>query len=206
MSRTWITATGLVLLAVSALGIFIDRRPHPAGSTAGFTAERSAGLTLSKEARELPDVGFVDGDGRPVKLSSFRGKVVLLNVWATWCAPCREEMPALDRLQARLGGPAFEVIALSIDRDRLPAVKEFYLQTGIKELSVYVDVSGQASSELRVTGIPTTLLIDERGREIGRKIGAAEWDSPEVIALIRRHLGSASASDDGAKRLRRARQ
>ncbi len=193
MNRARLAKIGLALLVASALGFYLDRRPVPFGSTAVPTVARSVGLTLLTEARGLPDVGFIDGEARPVRLSSFRGKVVLLNVWATWCPPCRKEMPALDRLQAKLGGPEFEVVALSIDRAGLPAVKEFYLRTGIKELRVYVDVSGQASSELRAPGIPTTLLIDERGREIGRKVGAAEWDSPDMVALVRRYLATPGA-------------
>ena len=98
-------------------------------------------------------------------------------------------MPALDRLQQQLGGPGFEVVALSIDSDGLPAVKEFYLQTGVSNLGIYIDKPMKATSALGATGLPTTLLIDAQGREIGRKLGPAEWDSPEVAATIRQYLG-----------------
>ncbi len=147
--------------------------------------------------RELPDLGFVDGDGRAASLADFRGRVVLLNLWATWCVPCRREMPALERLQAKLGGAEFIVLPLSIDRGGLPPVKRFYEELGLEALGIFVDQSGAATSKLATTGVPTTLLIDRDGREIGRLLGAAEWDSPEAIALIRRYL--TSPSGDGAK-------
>jgi thiol-disulfide isomerase/thioredoxin len=141
------------------------------------------------QPRELPDLGFVDGDGRAASLADFRGRVVLLNLWATWCVPCRREMPALERLQAKLGGAEFVVLPLSIDRGGLPPVKRFYEELGLAALGIFVDQSGAATSKLGTTGVPTTLMIDREGREIGRKIGPADWDSPEMIALIREYLG-----------------
>jgi thiol-disulfide isomerase/thioredoxin len=135
-------------------------------------------------------------------LAEFQGKGLLLNLWATWCVPCRQEMPALDRLQAHLGGPAFEVVALSIDHAGLPAVAAFYQELGLRTLAVYVDPSGSAGRYLGVPGIPATLLVDALGREIGRAFGAKAWDAPEVIWEIERRLGSNPASpapaDDGS--------
>ena len=156
-------------------------------------------FVINSQPRALPVVRFADGNGRAMTLQDFRGKFVLLNIWATWCVPCRKEMPALDRLQAKLGGPGFEVVAISIDRDGLPAVQEFYLQTGIKQLRVYLDKSGEASANLGATGIPTTLLIDRESREIGRKIGPAEWDSPEVVTLIQGYWGAAAPDQPGKR-------
>ena len=156
-------------------------------------------FVINSQPRALPVVRFADGNGRAMTLQDFRGKFVLLNIWATWCVPCRKEMPALDRLQAKLGGPGFEVVAISIDRDGLPAVQEFYLQTGIKQLRVYLDKSGEASANLGVVGLPTTLLIDRESREIGRKIGPAEWDSPEVVTLIQGYLGAPAPDQRGQR-------
>ena len=156
-------------------------------------------FVINSQPRALPVVRFADGNGRAMTLQDFRGKFVLLNIWATWCVPCRKEMPALDRLQAKLGGPGFEVVAISIDRDGLPAVQEFYLQTGIKQLRVYLDKSGEASANLGVVGLPTTLLIDRESREIGRKIGPAEWDSPEVVTLIQGYLGAPAPDQPGQR-------
>jgi len=152
------------------------------------------------QPHELPDLRFVDGDGRPTSLADFRGRVVLLNLWATWCVPCRREMPSLDRLQASLGGAEFIVLPLSIDRGGLPPVKRFYEELGLTALDVFVDQSGAAMRELATPGIPTTLLVDRQGREIGRYIGAAEWDSQEAIALIRRYLNPRSGADGAQTR------
>src|SRR3546814_2020452 len=113
--------------------------------------------------------------------SDLRGKIVLLNIWATWCGPCREEMPTLDRLQARLGGPAFEVVALSIDRAGIGVVSEFYAEISVQHLAKHIDESGKAADELNALGLHTTLLIDPEGREIGRHVGPAAWDAPETI-------------------------
>ena len=196
MKLTRARAFWLVLPAFSALGLYAYfSRDAPALSA----ATASATFRPIGEPRALRDIVFADADERAVRLSDYRGKVMLLNVWATWCQPCREEMPSLDRLQARLGGPDFEVVALSVDRDGLPAVKEFYLQFDIKRLRIYLDESERAASKLGVIAIPTTLLIDPQNREVARKFGAAEWDSPDMISAIRSHL---SASGTQLSRLR----
>jgi thiol-disulfide isomerase/thioredoxin len=142
----------------------------------------------------LPEVQFENGQGEAMTLADFRGKVVLLNIWATWCAPCRREMPTLERLQAQLGGPDFEVVALSIDRKGLSVVKEFYDELSLRELGMYVDASAKASRELSALGVPTTLLIDREGNELGRLAGPAEWDSPEMVAFIRGYIEWQSGS------------
>ncbi len=141
-------------------------------------------LHLLDSPRALRTIAFEDGQGRKRALSDFRGRVVLLNVWATWCVPCREEMPALDRLQQNFGGPGFEVLALAIDAGGAAAVKRFYEEIGIRALAVYVDRTMRASGDLAVVGVPTTLLIDRDGREIGRRTGPAPWDKPETVRWI----------------------
>ncbi|TEA79258.1 TlpA family protein disulfide reductase [Allopusillimonas ginsengisoli] len=133
--------------------------------------------------RDLPAITFQDEAGKEMSLTAFRGKVVLLNIWATWCPPCREEMPSLDRLNDKRGGENFEVVALSIDRDTA-LVKPFYEEFGIQALRGYFDPSAQIPNALRAPGVPTTLLIDQEGREIGRAMGPAAWDSAQVEALI----------------------
>ncbi|MGE5088544.1 MAG: TlpA family protein disulfide reductase [Candidatus Levyibacteriota bacterium] len=140
--------------------------------------------------RAVPDLTFVDGKGAPRRLAQFRGKLVLLNVWATWCPPCRHEMPTLERLQATLGGPDFEVVALSIDRGGRAAVESFFDEIDAKALKVYVDSTTAVRNELALTAFPTTLLIDRQGREIGRYTGGANWDSPEVVATLRKYLAA----------------
>jgi thiol-disulfide isomerase/thioredoxin len=142
-------------------------------------------FAIHPQPRALKEFKFVSGDLKAANLSDFRGKVVLLNIWATWCGPCRIEMPTLDRLQAMLGGPDFEVLALSIDQGGVPVVKDFYEELGLKALRIFVDPSMTAPVALNALGVPTTLLISREGREIGRYTGPAEWDGPEVEALIR---------------------
>lgn len=150
------------------------------------------GLSLHARPRALPDLRFADGKGRALHLSDFRGRVVLLNVWATWCPPCRKEMPTLDHLQGTLGGPDFEVVALSIDRDGLALVQGFFKSFGIKNLRLYIDSFDEASASLVGAGVPLTLLIDRDGREIGRKLGPAVWDDAPTLQLIRGVMAVAS--------------
>jgi len=130
-------------------------------------------------------ISFQDDRGQTRSLADFKGKVVLLNIWATCCGPCRLEMPALDRLQATLGGPDFEVVPISIDRGGMETVRKFYSEIGLRILAKYIDASGQALRTLDAVGLPTTLLIDRAGREIGRIIGPAEWDTPEIAEFLK---------------------
>lgn len=160
-----------------------------AASQAAETNTR-AGLTIWPEPRPVPEVQFVDGEGKSHTLADFKGKVVLLNLWATWCVPCRKEMPTLDRLQAQLGGPDFQVLALSIDLDGLQVVRDFYKEVGIQHLGIYIDESASAISSLGAFGLPATLLLDRQGRELGRKLGEATWDSPEVVAYLKEVIAS----------------
>jgi len=145
--------------------------------------EPSRNFIIHEAPKPIAAIQFEDADGRSRGLNDFRGKVVLLNIWATWCTPCRKEMPTLDRLQAALGGIDFEVVALSIDR-RMDAVRKFFAEVGIQRLAMYLDSSAKATRQLGAVGLPTTLLIDREGREIARLIGPAEWDSPEIAAFI----------------------
>src|SRR5690606_30661502 len=127
-------------------------------------------------------------------LADWRGKVVLLNLWATWCLPCRKEMPALDRLQEALGSEKFEVVALSVDRKGVEASKKFLDDAKVRNLALYVQPGGGATSAVRVVGLPATILIDTQGREIGRLLGPAEWDSDDAQRLIRSVLASGPPS------------
>ncbi len=142
-------------------------------------------FVASSEPKDLPEIRFIDGDGAETSLAGWRGKVVLLNLWATWCAPCRKEMPMLDGLQAELGGDQFDLVAISIDRGGLEKPGKFLEEIGIKNLKLYNNSSGRLASSLKAFGMPTTLLINREGKEIGRLVGPAEWDSEEALALIK---------------------
>ena len=111
--------------------------------------------------------------------------MLVLNLWATWCPPCREEMPTLDALQGKLGGERFEVVALSIDRAGPGAVRDFYEEISIEHLRLYIDPSMRTMATLGIPGIPTTLIVGPEGRELGRLVGAADWASPEMVAYFR---------------------
>ena len=176
---------------------FTSSRPDNAVTRIGAeTAERTVGpaadnsksgllaFVRKPQPTAMPEFRFTDADGKEMTLADFKGKTVLLNLWATWCGPCREEMPGLDRLQAELGGDNFEVVALSLDRGGIEASQRFLDQIKVKSLATYVDATGKASKPLRVIGMPTTLLIDADGREVGRLIGPAEWDSTAAKKLI----------------------
>jgi len=145
--------------------------------------------------RPVPEIIFADATGAPRTLADFKDRIVLLNLWATWCVPCREEMPSLDRLQKKLGGADFMVLPLSLDKGGRAVIEEFYAEFGIEHLGIYVDPTVRAGMELGAVGIPTTLLISAEGVELGRKIGPAEWDSPEALALIGSYLMATTGGD-----------
>jgi len=170
------------------------RHATPASGSAGSGSANALVLSVFDQPRPLPEIHFQDDQGRDLTLAYFRGRVVLLNVWATWCVPCRKEMPTLDRLQARLGGEDFRVIALSIDRKGIEAVRGFYQEVGVEKLAIYLDPSGKGSQGLTIPGVPTTLLINREGGEVARKLGEAEWDSAEMVSLVERAIRGQSAS------------
>jgi thiol-disulfide isomerase/thioredoxin len=140
---------------------------------------------MDDASRPVAALRFDDGRGQERSLSDFRGKVVLLNIWATWCVPCRKEMPELDHLEALLGGLKFAVVTVSVDRLGIEAVGKFFEEAGVQRLPAYIDNSGNALRTLRAFGLPTSVVIDPDGRELGRITGPAEWDSPETIEFLR---------------------
>ena len=141
-------------------------------------------LELHDAPRTIPAFTFSDRDTNSVELVTFVNRVVLLNLWATWCAPCIQELPALDRLQQALGSNDFVVIALSLDRGGLTAVDPFWTQMGLTHLDIYLDPTMSAGQTLSTRGLPTTLLINRNGLEIARIEGPAEWDSEQAIAYL----------------------
>lgn len=134
----------------------------------------------------LPALRFLDMQGNEGGLDDFAGKVVVLNLWATWCAPCREEMPSLDRLAAQLDPDEAVVVALSVDRAGPERVQAFLDEIDIRHLVVRRDPKAAAARALKVPGLPATLLIDQQGREVGRLLGIAEWDGAAAVAAVRR--------------------
>jgi thiol-disulfide isomerase/thioredoxin len=152
-----------------------------------------AAMAVASKPVRLPNLTFRDAENRERSLSEWRGRTVLLNLWATWCAPCRKEMPALDALQAKLGGTEFEVMAVNIDTRALDRPRAWLNEVGVNRLAYYADSSAKIFQDLkavgRAFGMPTTVLVDPNGCEIGHLAGPAEWASDDAVKLIQAALG-----------------
>ncbi|MFD0986019.1 TlpA disulfide reductase family protein [Methyloligella solikamskensis] len=168
------------------------------GPLAGLNKGDMAAFVIKKEPEPLPPMPMEGADGKEVAMADFKGKVVLLNIWATWCHPCREEMPALDKLQKELGGEDFEVVAMNIDRGSPDKAKDFLKEVKAENLAFYRDPSSKLFTKLKAVGMPTTLLVNRDGEEMGRLVGPAEWDSPEAVRLIKAAIAAnGDAADPG---------
>jgi thiol-disulfide isomerase/thioredoxin len=152
-----------------------------------------AAVRPADEARKLPDLAFKDASGQPKTLADWHGRTVLLNLWATWCVPCRKEMPALDALQEKMGGPDFEVVAVNIDTRNLDKPKKWLQEVGVNHLTYYADSNANVFQDLKAIGkafgMPTTLLVDPNGCEIASLSGPAEWASEDGLKLVSAALG-----------------
>jgi thiol-disulfide isomerase/thioredoxin len=203
VSRTIAFAVGA--LAFMALGFVLYGIEAPGGKEAAVTpacpgaAETAArlkplvhgeiaALSVAPQPKPLPELIFDTPEGTKASLADFKGRTVLLNLWATWCVPCRQEMPALDRLQGLRGSKDFAVVAVNIDTTRLDRPKAFLEEIGVKNLTLYTDntagVFQTLKQEGKVIGLPTTILIGKDGCEIGTMAGPAQWDSQDALALL----------------------
>jgi len=188
-------------------GLGLSRAPtgDPACRAAVATAQKIAplahgevaALTMASAPLKLPDLAFEDADGKPRKLSDFRGKTLLVNLWATWCVPCRKEMPALDQLQTKLSGPNFEVVAINIDTRDPEKPKNFLKDANLTRLGYFTDQKAKVFQDLKnigkALGMPTSLLVDAKGCEIANIAGPAEWASDDAIKLIKAAVQPAKA-------------
>lgn len=166
------------------------------GATAAEADCTEAPPTLGRfeagSGREAPETAFFVGGEREHTFADFKGQALVVNLWATWCAPCVTEMPALDRLSETVAKDGIAVLPLSADREGAPVIEAFFATNGIGHLPVMVDRMGKVARSLGVPGLPTTVLYDREGRERGRVVGTAEWDAPEAIAFLRACLGPAA--------------
>lgn len=205
-------AVVVVAIAAAAFGLYgtgpFGRNGGECGDArTGDLARLATGDVAAFEVANSPDTAefsrefarsltFDGPDGARRSVADFRGRAVLLNLWATWCEPCKREMPALDRLQAELGGPRFEVVAVNVDTRNLDRPRAWLGEAGIRRLAYFSDKEAKIFQTLRraglADGMPTTLLFDAKGCRLGRVSGPAEWSSPEGIALVRAALPPAS--------------
>ena len=204
---TMILAGGIAGVAVGLAGVYGfsaltgnaggDATCRPAVALAKKLAPLAHGevaaVNVAKSPLKVPDLSFQDVNGKPLTLADWRGRTVLLNLWATWCVPCRKEMPALDALQQKLGSPDFQVVAVNIDTRDPEKPKTFLKELGITKLTYYADPTARTFQDLkaigRAFGMPTTMLVDRQGCEIGTIAGPAEWASDDAIKLIQAALG-----------------
>jgi thiol-disulfide isomerase/thioredoxin len=170
--------------AAGASGEAAKALPSGPGTNALSTGHMTA-FVFKKAPEAVPDTVFLDASGKERTLKDWQGKVVLLNLWATWCAPCRKEMPSLDRLQAELGSDRFEVVAVSVDKTGIDGARKFLEQIKVETLGVFADPNVKLGTELKAIGMPATVLIDRENREVGRLVGPAEWDSEDAKRLIK---------------------
>lgn len=201
--RRLLLTAALGALAAVVVGAVLYGTAEPPGKAAGACPPASkalaarlaplakgdlAALAIASEPRQALPLTFQREDGGKTTLADFRGRAVLLNLWATWCVPCRAEMPALDRLQAEAGGKGFEVVAVNVDTARLERRGAFLDGIGVKSLARYADPTGDAFEALRkdgkALGLPVTMLIDGEGCEIGVAAGAVKWNSADALSLV----------------------
>ena len=197
----------LLAVAAGAVGLYeITQRggkvvAHSGACARSLDAARSidalihgevAALVPARGPRDLTAIAFDDADGHKTTIGSFAGRTVLLNLWATWCVPCRTEMPALDRLEAQLGSKSFGVVPIDIDQLRLDRARGFFKESGVKTLPYYSDKSADILRSLGSAGLPTTVLIGTDGCEVATMAGPAQWDSADAKALIERATKAAA--------------
>jgi thiol-disulfide isomerase/thioredoxin len=169
----------------------------PAAAAAEEEKMRLGEFIPATPPQPAPEVDFTDADGKPVSLADFKGKPVVVNLWATWCQPCLKEMPSLDRLQSSLEG-RLAVAAVSEDRAGAKQVGPFVAAMGLQNLKIYLDPKSDVGHAFNVRGLPTSILIDARGRVVGRVEGAVEWDSATMMAVLKPLLEGGPGAIPGA--------
>jgi thiol-disulfide isomerase/thioredoxin len=195
MRMIWLLRTLTVLFVLCLAGLVAllwgPLAPGRGNHLAAAEAPAASGIgefTPLAAPEPAPEVAFTTRGGETVNLADFKGRTVLVNLWATWCVPCIREMPSLDRLQAKLGNE-LAILAISQDRGGAKLVEPFLQKLDLKALTTYLDPKGEVGHAFGARGLPTSVLIDREGRMVGRLEGAAEWDSPAMTALLRKYIG-----------------
>ncbi len=180
-----------VVAAATVLAVLLPPAPGPDAPVPRITGEIQH-FKLEQNPRPAPATTFRDAAGREISLRDFRGRVVVLNFWATWCAPCIHEMPSLDRLAARFADRPFALVALNEDREGAEVAAPFIEKLGLRHTALYTDPGGAVQRAFEVRSLPTTIVFDAHGREVGRLVGPADWASPEALNLVEFYLRGAS--------------
>ncbi len=189
-----LAGANLVATTVGALPARAEPAPADIEAARTLRAGDMKKLLFHDAPKEIPQIPFQSEDGGTATLADYRGKIVVVNFWATWCAPCRKEMPTLSDLQARLGGPGFQVLTIAIGRNPPPAMKAFFDEIGVDNLPLHRDPKMALSRAMGVLGLPVTVILDRQGREIARLTGDAQWNSDTALAIFRVLIGEARAS------------
>ncbi|SHI97045.1 Thiol-disulfide isomerase or thioredoxin [Shimia gijangensis] len=190
MSKSVLVYMALAACAIAAIAFVAMRDPATSGAAPDMSAAAALRtgdmkkLNFHSEVRATSTKPFTTVDGSAKSLADYQGQVVLLNFWATWCAPCRKEMPMLAELQRELGGEDFQVVTLATGRNAPPAMQKFFDDIGVDNLPLYRDPKQEISREMSVLGLPATVLIDREGREIARMTGDADWSGASAKAIL----------------------
>lgn len=177
-----------VLTAVLYMALALGANTASAADTATLEALRNGSmkkLVFHSEPQDVSQIPFTDPEGKEHSLWDWQGKYALVNFWATWCAPCRHEMPSLDALQYELGGDNFEVVTIATGRNAIPAINRFFEEVGVANLPIYLDPKQQLARNMAVLGLPITIILDPEGQEIARLRGDADWNSDSAKAIIK---------------------
>jgi thiol-disulfide isomerase/thioredoxin len=191
MSSTLKTVQRCASRWIAVAGVLLAAAP------VAHAQELPKNLIVNELPQPVGGLRFDDGRSQTQSLADFHGKVVLLNIWATWCTPCRKELPALEHLGAALDGAEFAILAVSIDRGGIEAVRKLFGQLSIETLPIYIDTSGRAMRAARVNALPTSLIIDRDGREVARIVGPVDWDAVATIDYFRRVVARGENDNNG---------
>jgi thiol-disulfide isomerase/thioredoxin len=196
MKRSALVYTALALGAIAVAAVLWTGREGPGAGGGTGIAHLSAArygemrkLALHDAPQPLPEAVLLAMDGTETALPVDGKRVLLVNFWATWCAPCRAEMPMLDALNRDLGGEDFAVVLVAVGRNPPPAIEKFFAEAGIETLETLRDPQQRLSAGLGVMGLPSTILLNPEGAEIARMQGEADWASPEAVAFLKAAIG-----------------